>query len=50
MCYIMRGHSRFYGRWVFGIFAALAEFERDLIVERAQAALRRLVCEVVSVG
>ena len=30
------------GRLVFGIFAALAEFERELIRERTPAGLKRL--------
>ena len=37
------------GRLVFGIFAALAEFERELIRERTQAGLQRQELEVVTV-
>ncbi len=34
-----QGHHHLAGRFAFTLFAALAEFERDLIVERTQAGL-----------
>jgi hypothetical protein len=38
------------GRLVFGIFATLAEFERDLIYERTMAGRRRPAREVAPAG